>query len=105
MIKKHVVITQTFYEAEMRDRVLEITKKSFSVFCKQKGLISIQTHNCEANTHTMAIMEWESKTDSENCMISPDFAEFNPQWQDLLATGKVNFKIMNYEVLDCYRKI
>lgn len=100
MNKKHVVITQTFYEPGMKEKVLDITKASFPLFLKQKGLIRIQTHNCQGDTHTMSIMEWESKADSDACMMSPDFESMNSEWRSLLTRGKINFKVMNYDVIE-----
>lgn len=100
----HVVITQTFYEPEMKERVLEITRASFPIFAKQKGLLDIQTHNCQGNTHTMSYMQWATKSDSDACMMSADFASINSEWQALLATGKVNFKFMNYDLIDSLNK-
>lgn len=102
MKNKHVVITQTFYEPEMKEQVLELTKNSFPIFQAQKGLLKLQTHNCQGNTHTMSILEWESKQASENCMKSPDFTEINTKWQALLGSGKIKFNYMNYDIIQSF---
>lgn len=97
---RFVIITQTFFEPGMKEQVLTLVRKSFPIFQKQKGLIRLQNHLCQGDTHTMSFIEWESKADSDACMQSLDFTILNQQWEALLSTGKVRFKLMAYDTID-----
>lgn len=102
MNKNFVVVTQTFYEPDMREAVLKVVESSFPIFRRQPGLRSIQIHHAHDKTHTLSLMVWESKAANDACMSSPDFNDFNPAWQKLLATGKVKFQYMSYDVLNSF---
>jgi heme-degrading monooxygenase HmoA len=94
-----IVTTRTFYKYELNDHVLDLAKRSYPIFNKQKGLISIQIHKAHDGSHIMSYMNWESKEDHEACMVSPDFAPVNGEWQELFGTGKAQFELNTYETI------
>ena len=99
-MKKFIVITRTFFDADVKDKVFEISKNSMSIFKKQPGLISIRMHVENEQLQTLTYFEWESKEAHEACMQSPDFADWGVAWEGLVASGKIKWELNTYEILD-----
>ena len=98
-----VVMTRTFYEPAVRERVLAAADGAFPIFKKQPGLISIRMHEDREHTHTMTIMEWDGEESHEACLRSPDFGGWNDEWTSLMATGAARWELFTYEVLHEHR--
>lgn len=94
-----IVITRTQFVDAVGQEDLDLLLASLPIFEKQPGLISIRMHIAEDRSHTMSYMEWRSRADHEACMTSPDFAEFQPRWMGLLASGRAKFEISTYQPL------
>ena len=98
-MNRFVVMTQTFYEPELREEILTAAEESFPIFRKQAGLISIRMHEAHDHTHTMTVMEWQSKEHHEACMRSPDFGTWNEKWEKMMSSGKARWELFTYDIL------
>ncbi len=97
-----VVVTRTFYEPELRDRILEAGRGSLPIFEKQAGLKSIRMHENHDRTHTMTMLVWRSREDHEACMSSPDFGAWGAAWEELMSSGKARWELETYEIIGDY---
>ena len=93
------IMSRTSYEPELREQILEAARESFPIFKKQPGLISMRMHEAHDHTHTMTVMEWQSKEHSEACMRSSDFGDWNGKWQSLMSSGKARWELLTYDLL------
>jgi quinol monooxygenase YgiN len=94
-----IVLTKTFYNQDVASEVLKISKESFPIFKKQQGLQMIRMHKSHDNSHLMTYFVWDDKESHENCMNSPDFAEMNKTWGELMQNGSIKFELKTYESL------
>ena len=99
-MKKFIVITRTFFDADTKEKVFEISKNSMPIFKRQPGLILIRMHVENEQQHTLTYFEWESKEAHEACMQSPDFADWGVAWETLVNSGKIRWELNTYEILD-----
>ena len=102
-MSRFVVMTKTFYEPQVRERVLAAAAGAFPIFKTQPGLISIRMHEDHERTHTVTVMEWNDKESHEACLHSPDFGSWNDEWTSLMSTGAARWELATYEVLHEYR--
>ena len=98
-MKKFVVQTKTHFNPDQEDLVRELAEISLPIFKKQPGLLDIQLHIAHDNSHTMGIIQWESKEHHEACLASPDFGPFNTKWETLMKSGTAKFEMHTYDVL------
>ena len=101
-MKKFIVVTRTFFDAESKEKVLELSENSMSIFKKQPGLLSIRMHIEHEKHQTLTYFEWVSKEAHESCMQSPDFADWGVTWEALVSSGKIRWELNTYEILDEY---
>ncbi|MEO1050286.1 MAG: antibiotic biosynthesis monooxygenase [Bacteroidota bacterium] len=99
-MNKFIVLTRTFFEASIKEEVMEMAHQSLPIFKAQKGLISIKMHLDSEGKHTMTYFEWETQEDHEACTQSPDFGEWNTKWGELMASGKLTWDLNAYEIID-----
>ncbi len=78
---------------------MELSRTAIPIMEKQKGFVNAQCFIREDKLQLMSILEWESKEDHEACMASSDFNEFNAEWEEMLKSGEIQFK------LECYHKL
>lgn len=98
-MQSFIVVTRTFYEPEVRERVLAAAHNSYPIFQKQPGLVSIRMHEDHEHTHTMTVMEWQTKEAHEACLRSPDFGDWSTEWEALMATGKARWELHTYQAI------
>ncbi len=91
-----IVQTKTHYTQDVKEQYFELARNAFEIFKKQPGFVSAKPFISEDDTHTMTIIEWQTKADHEACMASPDFTEFNATWEKLMHSGAIKFE------LNCY---
>ena len=94
-----MVVTRMSFNPSEKTKILEFTKKTTPLMKKQKGLISLKTLLSHDNTHMLSLLEWESKEDHEVCMVSDDWRDTNPQWEELLSSGVIKFELNSYDLL------
>ena len=56
-------------------------------------------HNSHDNSHIMTYFVWDNKESHENCMNSPDFAEMNKTWTELVQNGYIKFELSTYDLI------
>ena len=95
-----IVLTRTFFQSSGKKKVLDLVKKSFPIFKKKPGLVSIASHISHDGTHTMTYMAWKDKESHEACMVSTDFEDLNEDWGKLLASGEARFELQTYDLLN-----
>lgn len=98
MSSKFIVITKTSVPNSKKEELLDLIQNSFQIFIQQKGLLNYQTYLAHDESHTLTIMEWDSKENHEACMKSPDFESFNPRWERLLSAQDTSFELNTYQV-------
>ncbi len=98
-MKTFFVETKTYFDKEVRDKAIGLAEKALPIFKAQHGFISIVQFISEDDTHMMSLIEWQTKADHEACMRSPDFSNFNDEWNELLESGQLRFE------LECYDKM
>lgn len=62
-------------------------------------------HLSQDQTEAMTYFQWESLKDHENCYVSPDFAEINPAWTELMERGDLEFSLQVYNVVDVHPEV
>lgn len=93
------VVTRTFINEDVFDQVIDLSIRSIPIFRRQPGLISLSQHLSHDKSHLMTYIQWENQQDHEACMVSPDFAEVNDEWQSLTTSGKIRFELSTYQNL------
>ena len=92
------VLTKTFLNQDIAGKVLKLSEESFPIFKRQSGLQMIRMHKSHDNSHIMTYFAWDDKESHENCMNSPDFAEMNKIWGELMQNGSIKFELSTYEL-------
>ena len=82
-MKKFIVITRTFFDADTKEKVFEISKNSMPIFKRQPGLILIRMHVENEQQHTLTY-----------------FADWGVAWETLVNSGKIRWELNTYEILD-----
>ena len=95
-----VAVTKITFAPEHKDKVLAFAKEAAPVFRRQPGFQSFTAHLAQDDSHTMSYIAWETEADHLKCMQSPDFAELNPRFQELVESGEGAFELTTYRVLD-----
>jgi quinol monooxygenase YgiN len=93
-----IVLTKTYYKPKEADQVIKLSKESYPIFKKQQGLQMIKMHKSHDNSHIMTYFIWDNKQSHENCMASPDFAEMNKTWAELMQSGAIKFELNTYDL-------
>lgn len=99
-----VVLTQLTYAPELKQKVMRLIHNSMPIFKRQEGLIYIGVHHHEREPKTMTYLVWESEEYHLKCMNNEEFAEINPQWNEMVESGNASFEINVYSVIDSYSK-
>jgi quinol monooxygenase YgiN len=90
------VQTKMTFTEDVKEKIMELSHKAIPIMEKQNGFVSANRFIREDKLQLMSILEWRTKADHEACMASPDFNEFNIEWEEMLKSGKMQFE------LECY---
>ncbi len=94
-----VVVTKTYFQPEMKEKMIEVASKSIPVYKDQPGLESIAMHISHDETHMMSYFVWNKKEDHEKCMSVNDLDEWNEVWEKLISEGKIKFELDTYDII------
>jgi hypothetical protein len=95
-----VIMTKTYFDEDVKDAIIDISKRSLLIFKNQKGLEDIAMHLSHDNSHIMTRFAWDSEESYEACMGSPDWEEINGRWGELIAGGKAHIELTTYSVIE-----
>ncbi len=95
-----VVMTKTFFDKDVKESVIEISRASLPVYKNQKGLIDISLHFSHDNSHIMTRILWNLKEDHEASIASSDWEEINERWGGLIEGGKAHIELNTYSLLE-----
>lgn len=95
-----LVITEVSFAESLKATMENLGKKFAQICAKQAGFRSINFISSHNGKHTRSIIEWESKAHHEACMQSPDFNQFNDEWEKHTKNGAITFSINTYDILE-----
>ncbi len=91
------VVTRTHFSPAQRETVLEMSKQAIEIARRQPGFQGMRVHLATDGSHTLTLWEWATEADHVACTRSPDWADWNPAWEKLMAEG-ASFDLATYEV-------
>ncbi len=59
----------------------------------------ISMHKSYDDTYITTHFVWDDKESYENCVKSPDFAEINKIWAELMQNGSIKFELNTYDLV------
>ncbi len=95
-----VVMTKTFFNEDVKDAIINISKSSLLIFKEQNGLVDLALHLSHDGSHIMTRFVWDSKESHEACMGSPEWEEINARWEELITGGKAHIELSTYSLIE-----
>jgi len=92
----NVLVTLKIPESLQED-VLRLAEDNLPIFARQPGFISAQVYHSHDQTRVLTLLQWESRAAHEACMLSPEWAQCNPQFSVLLDRGTMQMDVRTYE--------
>lgn len=83
--------------AERQKDILQLARQNLPIFARQPGFLFAEILCSQDQTRVLTCLHWESEADHHACMLSPDWAEGDPEFFELLEQGTVKMEVRAYD--------